>query len=238
MTLPRLRQVVLAATDLPTVAARLEADLGLAAPFHDAGVGHFGLHNAVYAVGDTFIEIVSPVRDGTAAGRYLERRGGDCGYMVMFQVDDVAATRARIADLGVRVVWDTAHDDIVDLHLHPKDVPGAIVALDVVDPPGSWRWGGPAWTARVPDHGPGGVVGLTVAAVDPQATARRWAEVLGLAAPTEPALTLAGGAQQVRFVEAAGQADEGVIGATVAVAGATGPVDVGGVRIERIAVEA
>src|SRR5689334_16660351 len=126
--LPRLRQVVLAARDLKSAAASLEAALGVADPFRDEGVGHFGLHNVVYALGDTFVEIVSPVQDGTAAGRQLDRHGGDCGYMAMFELSDEADSRARLADAGVRVVHDTTHDDIVDLHLHPKDVPGAIVA--------------------------------------------------------------------------------------------------------------
>lgn len=237
MALPRLRQVVLAATDLGATSAAIEAALGAAAPFHDEGVAHFGLHNAVYALGDTFLEVVSPLRDATAAGRYMQRRGGDCGYMAMFQVPDATVTRRRIADLGVRVVWDTTHDDIVDLHLHPKDVPGAIVALDVVDPPGSWRWGGPAWTATVPEHGPGGVVGMTVAAVDPAATARRWASVLALDEPRDSALSLAGGMQEVRFVQARDERAEGIVGVRVALPGDPGGATIAGVRFERVTAE-
>src|SRR5436305_3218301 len=94
--LPRLRQAVLVARDLKSVMQRLEDELGLHDPFHDDGVGHFGLANAVYAVGDTFLEVVSPLRPDTAAGRELERRGGDGGYMAMFQVGDILATRARL----------------------------------------------------------------------------------------------------------------------------------------------
>src|SRR4051794_14194436 len=201
MQVPRLRQVVLAAHDLDPVTRELESALGVREPFHDGGVGHFGLRNAVYALGDCFVEVVSPLRPDTAAGRQLERHGGDCGYMAMFEVDDVAATRARLATHGVRVVWDTTHDDIVDLHLHPKDVPGAIVALDVTDPVGSWRWGGPAWTAQVPDHGTGELAGLTVAVADPADAAARWAAVLGLV-PDGDRIQLAGGRQQLRFTAA------------------------------------
>lgn len=238
MTLPRLRQVVLAAADLDATSAAIEAALGATTPFHDAGVAHFGLHNAVYALGDTFLEVVSPLRDATAAGRYMQRRGGDCGYMAMFQVPDATVTRRRISDLGVRVVWDTTRDDIVDLHLHPKDVPGAIVALDIVDPPGSWRWGGPAWTATVPAHGPGGVVGMTVAAVDPAATASRWASVLALAEPGDGSLALADATQEVRFVEARDQRSEGIVGVRVALPGDPGETTIAGVRFERVTVEA
>src|SRR5919112_1715076 len=111
MPLPRLRQVVLAARQLDPVAAELEAALGVRDPFQDEGVGHFGLRNAVYALGDTFVEIVSPERPDTAAGRQLDRHGGDCGYMVMFEVADADATRDRLAGLGERIIWDTVHPD-------------------------------------------------------------------------------------------------------------------------------
>src|SRR5213076_2590071 len=107
MPLPRLRQAVLAARDLTAVAEDLERALGLREPFHDEGVDHFGLRNAVYAIGDTFLEIVSPVRDDTAVSRHLSRCGGDSGYMAMFEVADVDATRRRLEALGVRVIWDT-----------------------------------------------------------------------------------------------------------------------------------
>src|SRR5579863_3475385 len=103
--LPRLRQVALAAHDLEPVAKALAATFGWPEPFHDPGVGEFGLENSVFAAGDTFVEVVAPVRSATTAGRYLERRGGDTGYMAIFQVDDVGAARERVAAAGVRVVW-------------------------------------------------------------------------------------------------------------------------------------
>lgn len=74
----------MAARDLDGVCGRLRAELGLAEPFSDPAVGWFGLRNAVFALEDTFLEVVSPVRSDTAAGWLLERRGGDCGYMLMF----------------------------------------------------------------------------------------------------------------------------------------------------------
>jgi hypothetical protein len=153
-------------------------------------------------VGDSFLEVISPVRPDTAAGRHLQRRGGDAGYMVMLQVDDMAATRVRLVDLGVRVVWQTERPDAVDLHLHPHDVPGALVAVDTMDPPGSWRWGGPEFTEREADAGPGGLCGLTVAVPDPDSAARRWAAVAGLSEPTGPTVSLAGGRQRIDFVPA------------------------------------
>jgi hypothetical protein len=235
MLLPRIRQVVLAAADLDAVAAGLEQELGVTAPFHDEGVGHFGLRNAVYSLGDSFVEIVSPIRSDTAVGRHLDRCGGDAGYMVMFEVTDPTGTRRRLEQLGVRIVWDTTHPDIVDLHLHPKDVGGALVALDMTEPVGSWRWGGPQWTATAPTPAPGGVRSLTVAVPDPDQVAARWAEVIDVDKPHGGLLHLAEGTQQIRFV--AGDGPGRIVSVDVAVPNGTGTAAVGGVTFQRIDLE-
>ena len=57
----RLRQVVIVAHDLETTVGHLTAVLGIAVSFRDPGVAEFGLVNAVMPVGDTFLEVVSPV---------------------------------------------------------------------------------------------------------------------------------------------------------------------------------
>jgi hypothetical protein len=216
---PRLRQVVLAAHRLEPVLNELVGALtawtGIASPepYRDPGVAAFGLENAVVTVGDTFVEIVSPTGPGTAVGRHLERHGGDSGYMVMIETDeDADEVRARLGELGVRTLHESSHPDITDLHLHPKDVPGALVAVDVSRPPGPWRWAGPAWTGGVPEHAPGGVAGLTVAVPDPDTAARRWALVAGLPTPDKHSLAFGGGVQRVAFVPVGPAPDGGLHG--------------------------
>jgi len=173
----RLRQAVLAAGDLDAVAGTLRSAFSLGEPFADEGVGYFGLRNAVFALGDTFLEVVSPVRDGTSAGRLIERRGGDCGYMLMFQVNDVAAARARAAARGVREVFAITLDDIDEVHLHPVDMHGAIVSLSQPSPPASWRWGGPDWPDR--KVGDRSLSGAVLAVADPGAVEELWTSILG-----------------------------------------------------------
>src|SRR4051794_13016927 len=182
VALPRLRQVAFAAIDLEAVAGELRDTLVLGEPYQDEGVGLFGLRNAVFSVGDCFLEVVSPTRPDTAAGRYLERQGGDTGYMAMVQIADAAEAGTRLAAADVRIVWDYAEADIIDLHLHPRDVPGTLLALDQAEPEGSWRWGGPGWIESVPDHQPGGLRELVIAVDEPAAAAARWGQVIGVAA--------------------------------------------------------
>jgi hypothetical protein len=230
---PRLRQVALVAADCAFTARRLQDTFGWPEPFHDPGVAEFGLSNAVFATGDTFIEVVAPMREGTTAGRYRERRGGDSGYMAIFQMPDLAAARRRLPGLGVRVVWTVDLPDMAGTHLHPKDVPGAIVSLDWADPPGSWRWAGPAWTGRTPPHAGDGIAGITLEVKDPALAADRWSSVLDLrAVKDEPGdgmrVDLPDAGQRLRFVPAAG-AGEGI--AEIILAGWDGPeTEIAGVR--------
>lgn len=174
----RLRQVVLVARELDPLVDTLCEVFQLKVGFNDPGVGEFGLQNAVLPVGDTFLEVVSPVAEGTTAGRFLDRRGGDGGYMVIVQVEDVAAARRRVQELGVRVVWSAEHEDIQGTHLHPRDVGGAILSLDEATPPESWRWGGPDWPAAVVTARVREITAVELQATDPFAMARRWSQVL------------------------------------------------------------
>lgn len=183
MTL-RIRQVVLAARTLAPIVNDLETVLGVRVAFRDPQVAEFGLHNAVMPIGEQFLEVVSPIQTGTAAGRLLERRG-DCGYMMLLQTDDLDRCRARLDELGVRVVWSAAYPDIRAVHLHPKDIGGAIVSLDQPDPPASWRWGGPDWEKYVSNEGAQRILDVDIEATDPEAMARRWTQVLGLPDPAE-----------------------------------------------------
>jgi Glyoxalase-like domain len=169
----RFRQAVLAARDLDAAVGELRDSLPLGEPYADPGVAYFGLRNAVMPLGDTFVEVVSPVEDGTAAGRFLDRRG-DGAYMAMFQLDDLTGARARAAALGIREVWSIELDDITAVHLHPADIGAAIVSLDRPVPPESWRWAGP-WQP----HGEARTTGITLSARDPDALGGRWREVLG-----------------------------------------------------------
>ena len=174
----RLRQVALVAAELSPVRQQLFALLGIDHDYKDPGVGEFGLENSVMAIGDTYLEVVAPITEGTTANRLLERRGGNGGYMILVQTDDIASDNARIATLGVRKIWETSLDDVIAFHLHPKDISGAIVSIDQMMPPESWRWAGPEW-----QHNSAKNVATIVAAElqssNPQAMASRWAEVLG-----------------------------------------------------------
>lgn len=176
----RLRQVALVVRDLEPVVDALCEVLGLEVAFRDPGIDVFGLRNAVLPVGATFLEVVSPVREGTAAGRQLERRGGDSGYMAIVQTRDLARDRERMEHLGVRIVWEHAETHTATIHLHPRDVGGAILSLDESRPYESWDWAGPNWERAVRTETVAELVGITLESHTPAARAERWGAVLGV----------------------------------------------------------
>ena len=175
----RLRQIALVAGDLAAARADISAVLGVDYAFDDPGVGKYGLHNAVFPIGDTFLEVVSPKEPGTTAGRLLEKRGGDGGYMVILQVDDLAQARARVKEASARIADQMDKDGAAFTHIHPKDIGGAILSLDRMVPKERWEWGGPHWESHVCTDTSVKVAGAELQASDPARMAARWAQVLG-----------------------------------------------------------
>lgn len=177
----RLRQVALVAHDLESVVADLDRVLGLQVAFRDPGVATFGLVNAVLPVGNQFIEVVSPTREGTAGGRQLERMGGDGGYMVICHTDDQAPFKQRAAALGIRSAIDADDHGYKIWQLHPGDTGGSFLEIDFQpgwdDEPQPWMPAGKHWHDAVRTNVVDGITGIELAAkADVPA---RWREILG-----------------------------------------------------------
>lgn len=185
------------APDLDPVVDDLCETFGLRVCHHDPGVAEFGLRNALLLVGDQFIEVLSPIREGTTVQRLLDKRGGAGGYMAIFEVDDLDERADRLASNDVRIVWSGDFADIRGRHLHPGDVGGTLVSIDQPVPEGSWRWGGHDWQARSDELSERAAVtaidGVVVSAAEPEEMRSRWTQ-LGLD-------------RDVRFVSAGARGD-------------------------------
>ena len=146
--------------------------------FNDPGVAHFGLENAVIPIGTDFLEVVSPVEDNTTAGRYLNKRGGDGGYMIIIQVDKFEDSQKLVNEYDIKTVWETDLPEAKAMHLHPKQMGGAILSLDWMEPKESWKWAGPNWEKNI--SGPiKGIDGVEIQSDDPELMLNTWLRVLG-----------------------------------------------------------
>jgi hypothetical protein len=223
----RLRQIALVAHELEPAVEDLREVLGIEVGYRDPGVGRFGLENALLPIGNQLLEVVAPIEEGTAGGRYLERRGGDGGYMVITQCDDHEPRRKRVEELGIRI----AHQFEVpgkfrNMQLHPKDTGGSFFEIDeqlgqgAHDPDGPWEPAGEAWKeARRLDV----VTAITAAEIqsdDPSRLAARWSEIAEIPlerdATGHPTISLKDAT--LRFVPATDGRGEGLGGIDVAVA--------------------
>ena len=173
-----LRQLVMVSSLRDPIVDSLCKLFDIKVSFNDPGVGHFGLENAVLPVGTDFLEVVSPVEKNTTAGRYLDRRSGDGGYMVIIQVDDFSDVQNNVKENNVTVVWESEHPEARAMHLHPKEMGGAILSLDWMNPKESWKWAGPNWKQFVNTSTINRFVGVEIQSDNPEAMKIKWQSVL------------------------------------------------------------
>ncbi|SFR76969.1 Glyoxalase-like domain-containing protein [Marinobacter daqiaonensis] len=216
-----LRQICLVAPELnPTVEALSEL-FSIPVCHRDPEVAAFGLENAILAVGSQFLEVVAPIREGTAAGRFMERRGSGGGYMVICQVsarEDQARVRHRARARGVRLAYEADHQSWNIMQLHPADMKASFLEVDwdsQADPEGNWEpAGGLRWRESVCAEVTTAITALELSGPEPQALAAHWADVTGLPLENQdglPCLVLANAT--LRFSRAAEAINSGLVAA-------------------------
>jgi hypothetical protein len=127
--------------------------------------------------------------------------------MVIVQVEDLAQEQTRLSDTSIRTVFADARGNAKAIHLHPKDVPGAIPSLDEMTPPESWLWAGDGWEQRAGRH-VGRISAVEIRSLDPQATGLCWAEAYGIELmPSGDGWRLEMGDTEIRFAYDAAPAD-------------------------------
>ena len=126
----RLRQICLVAPDLEPAVDAVRAIFGLEVCFRDPAVGKYGLVNALFVFGHQYLEIVAPTREGTTAGRFIERSGGRGGYMAIFDCTDPERRRELVQTLGVRVANLLDYPGYFGIQLHPRDCRATMLEFD------------------------------------------------------------------------------------------------------------
>lgn len=221
----QLRQICLVAHHLEPVIQDLTDILGLERCYVDPGVGVFGLENTLLPIGRNFLEVVAPLQAGTAGGRYLDRRGGDGGYMVITQADTFAnqqAVRTRALENKVRVAYEAERDGWNLCQLHPGDMIAAFLEVEWdkhEDLTGHWMpAGGEGWEDKVRQDVTIDIIGVELQGPDPVSLADLWARVLGLPLTSvDGNLSIALNNATLRFVEIADGRGAGLGGLDIAV---------------------
>ena len=214
----RLRQICLVAYELKPVVEDFKAIFGLEIAHVDPGVGIFGLENTILPVGNSFLEIVAPIEENTAAERYLKRRKGNGGYMVITQCDDLPPHEAHIRAMGIRVVHEMDYEGFRGMQLHPRDTGGAIFEIDwnegFEQPDGPWWPAGKKWRPCKRSDVISHFHAVELQSENPLKLAQRWSEVAQIALQSQnsdcPVLPLENA--NLRFVKTTDGRGEGLGG--------------------------
>ncbi len=182
-----IRQICLVARKLQPVIEDFHNVFGIENCYSDPQVEFFGLENALLPVGCDFIEIVSPIKEKTAAGRYLERRRGDGGYMILLQSDSEeiqASSLKRAKTMGIRVAFEITLETYHLIQLHPADTGGSFLQIDwdsKNEHDGYWyNAGGSIWKEYVNTSVVSAITAVEIQSEKPEPLAKRWAEILGV----------------------------------------------------------
>lgn len=213
----RLRQIAMVARDDLAAAQEFIDVLGVAIGYHDPGIARIKLHNTLLPVGTQILEIVAPLESGITAERYLERRKGAGGYMVITQTDDHPPRRARVEELGIRIVGQFDEHGFTNMQLHPRDTGGSFLEIDYQeggeDPMGPWDPAGPDWQKAIRTDLVSAVTAAEMQCDDPDKVASRWSEIIEIdradvnGVPTIPLENAT-----LRFVPLADDRGEGLAG--------------------------
>jgi hypothetical protein len=178
----RLRQIALVARHDLVAAQDVIDVLGVAIAFHDPAIKNIGLHNTLMPIGTQLLEIVAPITEGTTAERYLLRRKGAGGYMVITQTDDHPRHRARVDELGIRIVGQFHDDGFTNMQLHPADTGGSFLEIDEQaggdDPMGPWSPAGRDWQQAIRTDLVSAITAAEMQCEDPDKVATRWSEIV------------------------------------------------------------
>ena len=184
----RLRQICLVAPQLEPVISDIADIMGLSVCYRDGNVAKYGLVNALLPVDTILLEVVAPVRDGTAAGRFLDKTAGRGGYMAIFCCDDPDGYGRRANELGVRTANVITHAPYHGVQLHPRDCRAAFIEFNHTDGSddvfGLYPPAGPDWQRSIRKDVTEALTGVEMQSPDPQGLAEHWGRIIGVAVST------------------------------------------------------
>ena len=182
----RLRQICLVAPQLEPVISDIAAIMGLNVCYRDGNVAKYGLQNALLPVDTVLLEVVTPFREGTAAGSFIDKTKGRGGYMAIFCCDDPDDREKHANAMGVRTANVITHAPYHGVQLHPRDCRAAFIEFNHTDGSddvlGPYPPAGPDWQNFIAKDVTQALTGVEMQSPDPHGLAAHWGEIIGVAA--------------------------------------------------------
>jgi hypothetical protein len=180
----RLRQICLVAPQLMPVVSDVAEIMGLSVCYRDGNVAKYGLENALLPVDTILLEVVAPFKDGTTAGRFIEKTGGRGGYMAIFCCNDPDERGRNANALGVRTANVIDHAPYHGVQLHPRDCRAAFIEFNHTegsdDILGAYPPAGPDWQKFIRKDVTQALTAVELQSPDPQGLAEHWGKIIGV----------------------------------------------------------
>jgi methylmalonyl-CoA/ethylmalonyl-CoA epimerase len=125
--------VGVAVDDLDSALALYEGTFGMPVA-HRETVSEQGVEAVLLDVGDCHVELLRPLGERTAVGKFLARRGPGLHH-VAYRVDDIESALARLRELGIELIDSEPRTGIRRSRvafLHPRSTGG--VLTEIVEP--------------------------------------------------------------------------------------------------------
>jgi methylmalonyl-CoA/ethylmalonyl-CoA epimerase len=129
----RIDHIGVAVEDLDAAIALHEKTYGMAL-VHRETVTEQGVEAVLFDVGENHVELLRPLSEDTPVGKFLAARGPGLHH-VAYQVSDIEAALAALAEAGARLIDETPRTGIRNSRVafvHPKSSGG--VLTEIVQP--------------------------------------------------------------------------------------------------------
>jgi hypothetical protein len=184
----RLRQICLVAPGIEPVTSDIADIMGLMVCYRDGNVAKYGLENALLPADTILLEVVAPLRPGTAAGRFIDKTGGRGGYMAIFCCDDPDARAKHANAIGVRTANVITHAPYHGVQLHPRDCRAAFIEFNHTDDSddvlGPYPPAGPDWPKSIRKDVTQALTGVEMESPEPEVLAQHWGNIIGIPVST------------------------------------------------------
>jgi len=129
-TLTEIDHIAIAVRDLEAAIAYYRDTFGCEVE-HRERVESDGVEEALLKVADSYVQLITPVRDDSPVAKYLEKKGEGIHH-VGYRVDDCAAALARVQAQGHRVIDEVPRPGsrgTTVAFVHPKTAFGTLIEL-------------------------------------------------------------------------------------------------------------
>lgn len=133
-TTPLLTEIDHVAIAVPDLGAAIDyyRDTFGATVDHREVVESDGVEEALLRVADSYIQLLTPVRDDSTVAKWLEKRGGPGIHHVGYRVADCGVALEAVKSQGFRVLDDAPRPGsrgTTVAFIHPKDALGTLIEL-------------------------------------------------------------------------------------------------------------